>query len=103
MIRRPINRSLGNYTSAPLPPKRAKVVRRELPVQSASITFVEQSIVNLKREEHKRKNKQMDKEHELKMDILAINKQIALRKLDHLVDSSNPTSYCTVSSEDVTS
>ena len=57
----------------------------------------------MKREEHEKKMKQMDEEHELKMDILAIKKQIALRKLDHLVDSSNPTSYSTMSSEDVTS
>ena len=103
MIRRPISHSLDNYTSILLPPKMAKIVQHGLSVQSAPITSAEQDVVNMKREEHEKKMKQMDKEHDLKMDILAIKKQIALRKLDYLVDLSNPTSYSTTSSEEVTS
>ena len=72
------------------------------PAQSTS--SAEQEIVNMKRAEHVRKLQQMDKEHKLRMEILAIEKTIAQKNLEQMYDTSQTTStgdYSSVSSGDI--
>ena len=72
------------------------------PAQSTS--SAEQEIVNMKRAEHVRKLQQMDEEHKLRMEILAIEKTIAQKNLEQMYDTSQTTStgdYRSVSSGDI--
>ena len=100
-IRQPSKRSLANYTSTPLPPKRAKVVRHAQPVPCASTSSAEQEIVKMKRAEHVKKLTQMDEEHKYKMDILVIKKKIAQKKLEQMYETTSTGDYSSVSSGDL--